>query len=161
MRVNSSMRQLLESMNVPLERALAEAVPKRLPALVTVQGCVLFADQAEGCRHISLGDFPDRTGFECSVNHFHVPYDSTPAALLQLIVRTAAIRRALAEYAPDRSFLVIVSIAERECTISFHECRPGEAWLADDLEGYKDEAVAVIGVGPTADCRARRPPHSP
>ena len=152
MRVNSSMRQLLESMNVPLERALAEAAPKRLPALVTVQGCVLFADHAESGRQVSMVHFPDRTGYECFVNHFHVSYDGTRAALLRLIVRIAGIRRALAEYAPDRSFLVALSIAEGECTVRFHECRPGEAWLADDLEGYKDEAVAAIGVGPAADC---------
>jgi len=152
MRMNSSMQQLLESMNISFRRALAEAAPERLPALVTVQGCILFADQAEGCRHVSLSDFPDRTGFECFVNHFHVPYDGTPAALQQLIVRIAGIRRALTEYAPDRKFLILMSIAGGECTIRFHECRAGEAWLADNLDGYTEEAVAAIGVGGTADC---------
>jgi hypothetical protein len=152
MRMNSLMRQLLDTLNISLPDAVAEAAPERLLALVTVQGCVLFADQAEGCRHVSLRDFPDRTGFEHFVNHFHVPYDGTRASLLQLIGRIAGIRKSLAEYAPDRRFLIIVSIAEGECTISFHECRPGEAWLADNLEGYTEEAVAAIGVGRATDC---------
>ena len=152
MRMNSSMQRLQESVGIPLERVFAEATPESLPALVTVEGCVLFADQAEGCRHVSLSHFPDRTGYECFVNHFHAPFDDTPAAFQELIARIAGIRKALALYAPDRMFLILVSIAKGEYTMSFHQCRAGEAWLADDLEGYKEEAIAAIGVGGAADC---------
>jgi hypothetical protein len=152
MRMNSSMRKLLDSTSISLQRALAEAPAERLPRLVTAEGCVLLADEAQACHSVSVSDFPDRTGFECFINHFHVPYDGTAAGLQKLIVRIAGIQRALTEYAPDRSFVIPVSIAKGECTIRFHECRPGEAWLADDLEGYTEESVAAIGVGPAADC---------
>ena len=152
MRMNTSMRKLLDATSISLRRALAEAPTERLPGLVTVEGCVLLADEAQGCHSVSVSDFPDRTGFECFVNHFHVPYEGTPAGLQKLIVRIAGIRRALTGYAPDRNFLIPVSVAKGECTIRFHECRPGEAWLADNLEGYTEESVAAIGVGRAADC---------
>jgi hypothetical protein len=120
--------------------------------MVTVGGSVLLADQYPASRHVSIDDFPDRTGYECFVNHFQFPYDGTRRALLHLIGRIAGIRRSLTEYAPDKSFLIIVSIAEHECTVRFHERRRAEAWLADDLEGYAQEAVAAIDVGRAIDC---------
>ena len=152
MRMNSSMRQLLDAMDLSLPRALVEAPEGSLPKLEMVNGCVFLADQYERSASASLEQFPDRTGYECLVNHFHVPYDGTREALLQLIGRIAGIRRSLTEQAPDRSFLIIVSIADGECTITFHECRQGEAWLADNLEGYSKESVAAIDVGRAIDC---------
>ena len=152
MRMNSLMRRLLDSLNISLPDALAEATQQHLPDMVTANGSILLADQYKLSRSVSLKHFPDRTGYECLVNHFHIPYDGTRASLLQLIGRIAGIGRSLAEYAPDREFLIIVSIAEGECTIRFHECRPGEAWLADNLEGYTEDAIAAIHVGRVTDC---------
>jgi len=151
MRINSSMQRLLDSMKISLNGAPTAANPESLPGLVTVEGCVLLADEAQGCQSVSLNDFPDRTGFECFINHFHVPFERTPAGLLKLIARIAGIRRALSQYAPTRNFRILVSVSKGECTIRFHECRPGEAWLAKDLEGYGEESVAAIGVGRATD----------
>lgn len=152
MQMNGSMRQLLDAMTLSLPRALDEAPEASLPKLVMVNGCVFLADEYERSASGSLEQFPDRTGYECFVNHIHAPYDGTRDALLQLIVRIAAIRRSLTEHAPDRRFLIIVSIADRQSTIRFHECRQGQAWLADNLEGYTEEAVAAIAVGRDTDC---------
>ena len=152
MRMNGSMRRLLNSSNLSLPRALDEILPGQLPEMVTIDGSVLLADRYEHSRSVSLKQFPDRTGYECLVNHSHFPYDGSPGALCKVMARIAGIRRSLVEYAPDRSFLILVSITEAECTIRFHECRAGERWLADDLEGYEEEAIAAIGVGPATDC---------
>lgn len=40
-----------------------------------------------------------------------------------------------------------VSISEDSCVVRFHQCRKGEQWLADDLEGYAEEAVLVLPAG--------------
>jgi hypothetical protein len=135
MRINASMRQLLDSMELSLRAALDDAPPGPLPEMVTVDGSVLLADGYKASRSVAVSQFPDRTGYECLVNHFHVPYDGTPAALLHVIAQVAGVQRSLADYAPDRGFLVIVSIAGAESTIRFHECRAGEAWLADGEKG--------------------------
>jgi hypothetical protein len=152
MRMNASMRQLLDKANVELSRALDQASPEHLRAMVTVGNSVLFADQYEGCRHFSIEDFQDRTGYESFVNHYHLRWGGSPAEVRDLIAEVAGIRRSLAGYAPGKNFLIIMSIAKEECTIRFHECRPAESWLDDDLEGYTEEAVAAIGVGNAADC---------
>ena len=145
------MRQLLESMGISLPQALAKASVEDFPEMITVDGSVLLAQEYGLARSVSVKDFPDRTGYESFVNHFHIPYEGTRASLDGLLARVAAIRKGLERYAADRRFLIIVSISEKECTIRFHECRPPEAWLADSLEGYMDEAVAAISVGDAAD----------
>lgn len=152
MRMNTLMRQLLDKLGASLPRALDEASPERIPLMVTVEGSVLLADQERGSRSVSIQDFPDRTGYECFVNHYHIRYDGSHAALRQLVTEIAGVRKSLLEYAPDRGFLIIVSISGGECTIRFHERRPGEAWLAGDLEGYTEDAVAAISVGHATDC---------
>jgi hypothetical protein len=47
----------------------------------------------------------------------------------------------------DRQFRVIVALPEDDdCTVRFHQIRPGENWSAEDLEGYKSEAILVFDV---------------
>ena len=42
--------------------------------------------------------------------------------------------------------MIIVSqhLRTSEATVRFHKIRPDEAWLADDLESYADEAIVAI-----------------
>jgi hypothetical protein len=147
-RMNNSMRRILDGAGVSLPQALYAASPDSLPELKTIGGSVVFANQAETTRHVMVDDFPDRTGYEAFLNHFHLPWDGTGNAIQGLIRKIAGIRQSLRRYAPETSFLVIVGVGGGECTVRFHELRSGESWLDPDLEGYKEEAVAAIGVGP-------------
>ena len=149
--MNSEMKRLLNEVGLAsLSRAIEEACPDHLPKLVTINGSVLFANQYENAQHTSIKECCDRTGFEAFLNHYHVRWDGTAAGIRGLIQELAGIRRSLLDYAPGKSFLILLAIREGEYTIRFHELHPGESWLAPDLEGYKEEAVAVIGVGPGA-----------
>jgi hypothetical protein len=72
--------------------------------------------------------------------------DSAPLLLLTAGLFTArALSRELARY-PAR-FNIIVSYDGESCAVRFHKIRAGQRWLADDLEGYVDEAVLVVEAG--------------
>jgi hypothetical protein len=46
---------------------------------------------------------------------------------------------------PDKAFDIVVGVSD-SCTIRFHTDRPGQAWLAEDIEAYA-EPVMSISVG--------------
>src|SRR4051812_26077028 len=152
MRSNSSMRSLLESMNlsVPLSPG---SLSSRSPELASIGGSVLLAQQYRQSANVSAEDFPDLTGYECFVNHVHLPYNGTGDSLMGSLAYVAQLWESLDQYAQDRQFLIILSISGTECVVRFHECRAGEAWLASDLEGYKEESILAVSVGGAdADC---------
>jgi hypothetical protein len=93
-----------------------------------------------------LSDFPDRTGYECFVNHVHIDdyvSDASPPALAALGVAFAE-RLCDALTAHGGKFAVIVSSDDTSCSVRFHRLRDGEQRVADNLESYRDEGVLVI-----------------
>ncbi|MCE9526871.1 MAG: hypothetical protein K8R36_12540 [Planctomycetales bacterium] len=110
--------------------------------LIMVDGCCLSRELASKS-HAALVNFPDRTGYECFVNHVHVD-DFAAGHWVPEAVRfvTALCARAKREY-PDQSFRAIVSTDGLSCVARFHVLRPGECWGVDDLETY-DECVLVM-----------------
>ena len=108
---------------------------------------VLLKNQYEANAHVSPADLSDKTGFECFINHVHHPFDGTSASLKACLGYAIALQKGLARIAINRSFQVIVSLDDHECTTRFHQLRQGESWLAEDLEGYTDEAVLVLETG--------------
>src|SRR5690349_5514596 len=96
----------------PLPSEVVQA-PNELD-LVTIGECVLFAGEYRRCSTVFMDDFPDRTGYESFVNHIHMPYDGTRESLLGSLGFVARLRRTLIEYANDRQFLIILSIAADE-----------------------------------------------
>jgi len=125
----------------------AFAVPRPLPALELFEDCVLLKDQWGPNRHIKIADCSDKTGFECFINHVHLPFDGTNQTLISCLEYAATLQETLMPLT-DRHFRVIVSLAdeERDCTVRFHQIRSGENWIAEDLEGYKSEALLVFDV---------------
>jgi len=115
-----------------------------MPALSEVGGFVLLKNQYEANKHLSPADLPDRTGFECFINHIHLPFDGTGASLNSCLSYSIALQKALARIAKNRNFQVIVSVDDHECTVRFHQLRQGESWVAEDIEGYTEEAVLLL-----------------
>jgi hypothetical protein len=120
--------------------------------VVDRDGCVFFAELAKRASNASRSDFPDLTGYECFVNHVHIDdyvEDADPQTLAAMGVTFA---RRLCELLSERSgdFNVIVGSDELSCSVRFHLVRAGEAWLSDDLESYRDEAIAVLTARPQA-----------
>jgi hypothetical protein len=113
----------------------------------TIDGSVLLKSEYDGSRHITLSQFPDRTGYEAFVNHFHLPFDGTRESLLLCLASANSIQEGLARLADARRFQVVVSVSD-DCTVRFYEIRPGENWLADEIESYAEEAILVLESSP-------------
>jgi hypothetical protein len=133
---------------------VAHAVPVQLPELKIFENCVLLKHQWEPNKHAKIADYFDKTGFECFINHVHLPFAETneSQSLASCLEYAATLQDALLPLTPDRQFRVIVSLSEdgefpgSACTVRFHQIRPGEVWVTEDLEGYKSEAILVFDV---------------
>jgi hypothetical protein len=110
--------------------------------------CLLKA-MIEGSREIKLQQFPDLTGYEAFINQFHLD-EHLPSAPLEEVVQTglAFAERMLSLSRSELAGLPIYGILvvrnANESTLRFHRVRPGEEWLARDLESYVEEAIAVL-----------------
>jgi hypothetical protein len=114
--------------------------------LTTVDGSVFLKHEHDKSRHVTLSQFPDRSGYESFVNHRHLPFDGRPESLLCCLSYASAIKRGLARLADGRRFQIVVSVSD-DCMVRFHEIRPGENLMAEDLESYADEAILLLCAG--------------
>ena len=146
MKMNQRMSALLRRADIPVPFVDDPALNTlSIPALSEVGEFVLLKNNYEANKHVKPADLPDKTGYECFINHVHRPFDGTGASLKSSLSYAIALEKGLARIAKNRSFQVIVSVNDHECTIRFHRLRQGEAWIADDLEGYADDAVLLLG----------------
>jgi hypothetical protein len=156
MKLNSRMGRYLEDLR---SREVEAVVAPRGPDVHIVEagGCFLLRGFVKK-PHLSLADFPDQTGLECSANRLRMEsmLDARLARSCPLLLLTAglvtarAVSSALSRY-PGR-FNVILSYDGESCVVRFHRIRARQRWLLEDLEGYADEGVLVFEAG------ADRPP---
>jgi hypothetical protein len=123
-----------------------QALTGELPGLENVDDCVCLRTEYGRNRHAKIADFPDKTGFECFINHIHLPFAGTRGSLVSCLDYVARLQAALASDPRQRNFRVIVSISNCDCTVRFHQIRPGESWISENLEGYESEAILVLDV---------------
>lgn len=102
--------------SLPLDEGLgAESVT--IPVFEYVDGSVLLRQEFEGAQHVKASDFPDRTGYECFINHVHLPFAQTRESLVSCLRYAIAVRSGLARLQPRRNFQIIVSVGEVDCTV--------------------------------------------
>lgn len=143
MKMNNKMRGLIES-------AGNESLPEELCMLLdggfkAVDGCLFFKGLYELRGKTHPGQFPDATGYECFVNHFHIHMfteENLPALAMACLRRIRIHWDREASATPIR---VIISLTPEDyaCTVRFHARRPGEEWAKEDLEEYSKEGVLV------------------
>jgi hypothetical protein len=143
MKMNNKMYELLNSANILVGDELSFETLE-VPEFVVAKGSVLLRDEYERALHVDTKEFPDRTGYECFINHVHFPFSGTRESLLLCLRYAFAIRNRLDQVGGRRPFLVIVSVAESSCTVRFHEVRQGESWISPNLEAYAEEAILLI-----------------
>ena len=144
MRMNARMSELLKRTDTRLDAISSGALIS--PSFAVLDDSVLLRDEYEKARHVNPSDFPDRTAFECFVNHVHLPYDGSRESLQACLHYATALQKALTQFGGGRRFLVIISISGDGCVVRFHRCRPQESWIAEDLDGYPEEAVLILHV---------------
>lgn len=116
-----------------------------------VDGCVILAERSNLTGNATLKDFPDRTGYECFVNHLHVEdylaEDASitqPMLLGQGLALTYLLKEELSVFSAGENFRIIVSSDESSCSVRFHQIREGEEWLSRDLNSYTHEAILFL-----------------
>ncbi len=141
-----------------LHELLAEGVVRRDEVIVLAR----HRDQAGG----APGGFGDLTGWECGTNSFHlddvIPVerrfraDGEPVIgeadqtlLLRhglwFAVRVAHLAAALEDPVP---VCCIVGTNSTGGTFRLHRARPGQSWLAADLDGYATEKIIAVDFSP-------------
>lgn len=133
MRANLRMKKLLKGIKFPTK--LNARLRASLNAgFMEKNGCVILASEA---RRSFGGDVTDRIGYECFVNHIHVP--DFPQAWLYAneLWKMLSLSR-------WGGCAVIISFNGKNATVRFHRIRPDQPWLAEDLEEYQEEAIAVL-----------------
>jgi len=152
-RVNQRMLQLLGG-----DPEFFEMSAKELPAALLEKAATPLTEK-DGCivplQKPTAVFIDDETGTECFWTKFHLD-DYLPAGTtIEEFARTALdfvwpLRSSIASSQLTGSFRMIASVDpacdEEEipsCTIRFHRLRPNQAWISDELESYKKEAIAV------------------
>lgn len=90
----------------------------------------------------------DKTGYEMFKNewnyHKGLLFHFKGFRIRLLMSRMGILRDYLKRHFSDKRFVIIGLICENEMQVRFHENREDEAWLASDIDGYKDEEVIVL-----------------
>jgi len=102
---------------------------------------VLFRRFAEAA-HPARDRFPDDTGYEAFINHFHVDAENPLKAVTVGYRVVHAVARTL-QLNIDRPCRVILAIDEQSASVRFHVRRVAEDWLSTDLEGYSEPVLVV------------------
>ena len=154
MRLNRRMSASLAQAS-PGDFAKGEKLSEKLSQLIAqgftdIGEAIVYTSMRNIAENVKLENFPDLTGFECFVNHIRVEDQldgvvPDPSALLkQGIAFALATESQLWSTFPGKPFNVIVAATAHGCGARFHLARPGEEWLASNLDGYGEEAILVL-----------------
>lgn len=108
-------------------------------------GCLFLTHFAHRAAIESIDAFPDRTGYECFVNSFHVDEFAEERFIDVARLFVDECFRSWSSELLGVRYRAIVSGDDTDVVVKIHCSRDGESWLSDDLENC-DEAVLV------ADC---------
>jgi hypothetical protein len=131
-----------------------KALPEKLLGLlnagfVEVDECV-FLSLLKKAAQVKRLDFPNRTAYECFVNHIHIEDYLENGGLppLEMAGRGIALARELkarlSQLHSARQFRIIVAFPGTTCTVRFHTIRADEEWVDKDAAGPDSEALAVL-----------------
>lgn len=105
-------------------------------------GCVFLNGLFSASASVAIGDFCDRTGFECFVNSLHIDDFVSENYICHAINFSRALLLAWKRNGGGE-IRMIVSGDDLEAVCRFHMVRVGENWISDDLNSY-EEAIMVI-----------------
>jgi hypothetical protein len=152
--MNQKMRSRLDQAS-PCDFVKGENLSEKLSQLLAqgfsdLGGAIVFTAMYNIAENVKPENFPDLTGFECFVNHIHVedqldgPVTDQTQILKQGIAFALATESQLCSIFSGKPFKVIVAATAHDCGVRFHLVRPGEEWLASNLDGYAEEAILVL-----------------
>ena len=143
LRANKNMTRRYASCLMITDTALPRHFSSILKSeLIKKDDCVFVKSLLAQCDAVSSNNFPDKTGYECFVNHIHIDGIELEKALKIGVAFLNQISIIIRKFGIHGAIRGIVSANDTDVTVSFHLLRPDEAWLSDNIEGYKEECVA-------------------
>lgn len=142
--INMNQKMVTESRNM----ARVDGLPLEL-AKVVDQGFllkddfVILAALSKINTNATVGDFPDKTGYECFINSIHIDdyVDSNYLAYACLFVENC-----FAEWRRGGragNIIAIISNDDFGAVIKFHLMRNSESWVGPDLDEYEDAVLVA------------------
>lgn len=153
MKTNPQMEALCEEVrdeHFDDPKALPQKLLKLLNAGFSEEEKCVFLKKMKEAAPVKRVDFPNRTAYECFVNHIHIEEYLENGGLppLEMLGRGLALARELkarlAGLHGKRHFRIIVAFHGVGCTVRFHTVRPDEEWVDKDAGGLGPGAVAVF-----------------
>jgi hypothetical protein len=144
-RMNGLFANLLPSLRASIEGMSLESKLTKLVdgGIVAVDNSFLIRELANVTTNVTKESFPDKTGYECFINHIHIEDYITGNLTAQAVIFAASMLRKWIEEKFKGHLVAIISSDEGSTTVRFHHKRPNELWLAYDLDGY-EQAVFEI-----------------
>ncbi|MEK5489458.1 hypothetical protein MKZ24_01830 [Paenibacillus sp. FSL R7-0297] len=140
-KTNKAMRYLLENVPPSIHVALERASPN----FTEWDHCILIDTTELGTlKTVKETIYLDRTELEASINHVHLSDFASGMKIMDQWTRK------LQEDYSGKQFIIILSCQPDggDVVVRFYQYRKDDPeWVAlDNLEGYKEEAILVIGL---------------
>jgi hypothetical protein len=167
LRVNKRMLELLGGDPAFYESGSIDFPPELMIAaslrFKEVDGCVVplsFSGEKIWTKdRPAIPNRDDQTGFEALHSKVHLDSYFPDTTDISELARSGLdfaffLRKGLLESKVSGPFRIIASVHEADaeltvpatCTVRFHKVRPGQSWLNDDLESYRQEALMVMDI---------------
>ncbi len=153
MKTNPRMEALYEEIqedHLDDPKALPQKLVKLLDQGFTEEDQCVFLAHLRKDAPVQRLDFPDRTAYECFVNHVHLEDYLENGGLppMTLLGRAIAFARELLQRLSrlqgTKEFRVIVASDGQTSTVRFHTIRPAEQWVSKGVDGFREEALATL-----------------
>lgn len=143
-RVNSPFVNLLR----PLRSGAEEMIDSKLAAIadagiIAVEDGFLLQALASAKTNATKENFPDKTGYECFINHVHIEDYVTDNLATHAWLFAARTLKKWIDEKFNGQLVAIISSDEESTTVRFHHKRPNEFWLAHDLDGYEQAVLEI------------------
>ncbi len=132
-----------ENMYVPLPSGLGRLLDD---GLILRDGCLLLTSLLECASSVERRYFPDETGYECFVNKIHIDDYVVEKQLLTGMSFLHALSLRCADMKGTLPVRGILSTSEDGTIVRFHQHRPSQCWLDDDLDHYTEEGVLEVAL---------------
>jgi hypothetical protein len=144
-RMNGRFLDFLNSQHCPKQVSSLEPKLARIidAGFTVVDGCFLLTALADVTTNATEDSFPDKTGYECFINHIHIEDHVTENFFAESVVFTSALLRKWNDTNCEGHLVVIAALGIDEGTIRCHLKRSNESWLANDLDRFEQAILEI------------------
>lgn len=107
------------------------------------KGCSVLCALSNIDTNVDIGDFSDKTGFECFMNSIYLDDFVESNHVGYAITLIDDVFSIWHKERHQEQLSAILSSDEMGTQVKFHVVRPGELWVSDDLESYEDALLVA------------------